>query len=158
MAEKSKPPKKKSKSPATRSVAALAAARKSKRTQRKATYYVNIVELAPIISDHKHSTSDHSRQFASFEEAKSAAIDAIVAAIEQAEGQLHDLKRATGYDQLHQRLTSLAIAERKTVSGFAPFCGRNRMASEAARSKTVSDFRVAGQSAGARSYSIPARH
>jgi hypothetical protein len=59
--------------------------------------------LHVIISKQASGPHARSRQFASFDQARHAAIDALVDAIEDAEAQLAALKRAGGCDDLAGR-------------------------------------------------------
>jgi hypothetical protein len=56
-------------------------------------YYVVYSELKVSISDQKPATSG-ARRFATYQQARQAALEAIVTAIEDAEAQLMELKRA----------------------------------------------------------------
>jgi hypothetical protein len=94
MAEKSKGPKKK---PAKRTVRAT---NNAKPSAAKTVYYVSASASSVSISNHKPADVKSVKQFAAFETAKNAAIDALIASIEHAEEQLHAIKRAASYEQL----------------------------------------------------------
>jgi hypothetical protein len=107
-----KPKAAKKKSPATPSRPAKAAApaapaksnsrsriAKPKAPQRKSTFYVSPSRTATVSSDRPKDVPG-SREFPSFAEARRAAIDELVAAIESAELQLLSLKRATRFEEL----------------------------------------------------------
>ena len=96
MAEKKNPPKKKTKK-------AVATAAKETRVQatqkRTSAYYVCPPDVRVTVSQQKPK-SGNSSSFATFEEARSAAIDALVEVIESAEQQLTKLKRSRSWEQL----------------------------------------------------------
>lgn len=96
MPEKRNSPKKKAKAPAARSLAGVASS-KAKAPKRETAFYVSAPELSVIVSIQKPEGT--ASQFATFDEAKEAAIDALIQAIEDAEAQLLALKRAGDYDQ-----------------------------------------------------------
>jgi hypothetical protein len=85
--------------PAAR-VASAPARAKAKASGRKSTYYVTEPGLVVLVSDQKPKGAGRVRQCARFEEAKSAAVDGLVQAIEDAERQLVALKRAASYKEL----------------------------------------------------------
>jgi hypothetical protein len=110
MPEKSKTTKKKSPAVAARSVKAAARVTpnksharpkvaKAKMARRKPAFYVTW-SCSTTISNEKPKVAIGSREFRSFDEARQAAIDEIVAAIETAEAQLLSLKRASQYEDL----------------------------------------------------------
>ena len=99
MPEKPKSSKKKVNSPASRA-ASVARGAKVKPGARQVAYYVTGSMPRVIVSDRKPAGSAEARRFATFEEARRAAIEALVAAIEDAEKQLLALKRAKHYDEL----------------------------------------------------------
>jgi len=109
MPEKSKPTKKKSPAAAARSVKVASPAapkpnarlkgEKDKTRQRKPTFYVTL-SCAATISSEKPKDAIGSREFPSFDEARQAAIDELLTAIETAEAQLLSLKRASHYEDL----------------------------------------------------------
>ena len=98
-----KPKATKQKSPATTARPAKPNSRSKvatpKSPQRKAAFYVS-PSRAATVSNEKPTHSPGSREFPSFAEARRAAIDEFVAAIEAAEIQLLLLKRATRYEEL----------------------------------------------------------
>jgi hypothetical protein len=94
MAEKSKGPKKK---PVKRGVRAT---NNAKQAAPKAVFYVSNPPAMVTITNQKPSDATPAKQFTAFDAAKSAAIDALIAAIENAEQELLALKRAASYDQL----------------------------------------------------------
>lgn len=107
-----KPKAAKKKSPATavrpaRSAAPASPAKSNSRPkvatpkspQRKPAFYVSPSRTATV-STNKPKDASGSREFPSFAEARRAAIDELVAAIEAAELQLLSLKRATRFEQL----------------------------------------------------------
>jgi hypothetical protein len=98
MAEKRKPHKKKSKTSATRPAPRVASA-KVKAAKNERAFYVSAPQLKTSISDQKPAGEVGAARFATFDEAKRAAIDALVQAIEEAEARLEALKRSAGYDE-----------------------------------------------------------
>jgi phage tail tape-measure protein len=93
MADKPNARKNKAKAAPTRPATPRKKATKSKSPATAAHYYVTTPHLAAVISREKSAaTTGH---FASFEEARAAAIDALVLAIEEAEAQLLSLKRSS---------------------------------------------------------------
>jgi hypothetical protein len=107
MPEKPKATKKKSPATASRPAKAAPPAKPNSRSkvaapkspQRKAAFYVS-PSRAATVSNEKPANSLDGREFPSFAEARRAAIDELVAAIEAAERQLLSLKRATRYEEL----------------------------------------------------------
>jgi hypothetical protein len=92
MAQKPNPAGRKTKKSA-RPVPAAARAKSSPR-QLKSAFYVTSSEMRLEVADTPPTGVKNPRQFATFDEAKSAAIDALVEAIERAERQLVVVKRA----------------------------------------------------------------
>jgi hypothetical protein len=90
---------KKTSRPAARAASAPARA-KTKASGSKTAYYVTEAASAVVVSDQKPKNAAQVRQYASFDEAKSAAVDGLVQAIEDAERQLVALKRAASYKEL----------------------------------------------------------
>jgi hypothetical protein len=110
MSEKSKSTKKKPPAVGARAVKAAARvtpnksnarpkAAKAKTPRDKPAFYVTL-SFAASISSKKPSDAIGSREFRSFDEARQAAIDELVAAIEAAEAQLLSLKRASQIEDL----------------------------------------------------------
>lgn len=107
MLEKPKATKKKSPTTTARPAKAAVPAKPNSRSkvatpkspQRKPAFYV-IPSRAATVSNEKPTNSPDSREFSSFAEARRAAIDDLVLAIEAAELQLSELKRATRYEEL----------------------------------------------------------
>lgn len=100
MPEKPNAPKKKAKSPAPkRAPKAASSGPKTKAAKRETTYYVTSPEFTVIVSEFKPVNSGDARQYASFEGARRAAIDALVQAIEDAEAKLLTLRRAGDYEE-----------------------------------------------------------
>lgn len=96
MSEKNNSPKKKTKKaapPAAKETRVKAAAK------RTSAYYVSASVVEFSVSQLKPKAGEAS-SFATFEEARSAAIDELVEAIEAAEQQLTRLKRAHSLEQL----------------------------------------------------------
>jgi hypothetical protein len=101
MPEKPHAPKKKTKPAATRRPPKNARA-KGKTSKRGRTFYVIGPDLGVIVSDKKPEAVDRAPEFGTFEDAKRAAVEALVHAIEGAESRLLALKRADGYDALRE--------------------------------------------------------
>jgi hypothetical protein len=99
MPEKPNAPKKKAKPLATRRAPKVAST-KAKTSKRERTFYLTAPDLSVIVSDKKPETAARAPEFTTFDEAKRAAIDALVGAIEGAEARLLALKRAEGYEAL----------------------------------------------------------
>jgi hypothetical protein len=99
MSEKRNAHKKKPKASATRPAPRVASA-KVKAVKNELAFYVTAPQLKTSISDQKPAGEAGAARFATFDEAKRAAIDALVQAIEEAEAQLEALKRSAGYDEL----------------------------------------------------------
>ncbi|MBI3838960.1 MAG: hypothetical protein HY288_13645 [Planctomycetia bacterium] len=97
MPEKSKSPKPKIKKPAR---TAAVARRKFSPPQAKPAFYVTCAEIGTSIFQTQPRGLKDARQFATFNEAKSAAVEALIDAIERAEEQLAALKHANRYDEL----------------------------------------------------------
>jgi hypothetical protein len=97
MTAKANGPKKPSR-PAPRARSAPARA-KTKASVGKSIYYVTEPGLAVVVSNQKPKVPGRVRQCATFEEARSAAVDGLVQAIEGAERQLLALKRAASYQE-----------------------------------------------------------
>jgi hypothetical protein len=101
MPEKNNAPKKKTKTAApSRAVKAPATkipTTKAKAVKPETVYYLSAPELTVIVSDQK---SAGSRQLATFDAARQAAIDALLDAIEDAETRLLALKRAKTFAEL----------------------------------------------------------
>jgi len=96
MPEKNNPPKKKSK----KAVPAAAKATRPKAvTKPTSVFYVSSPEVQAAVSQQKPK-SENGASFATFAEARSVAIDALIGAIETAEVQLTKLKRAHTWEQL----------------------------------------------------------
>jgi hypothetical protein len=98
MPEKSNSPKRKSSKPAPR--AAATARTKSSPPQPAPVFYVTLPELSVFIAETSPRGAAGARQFASFDEAKSAAIEGLIEAIERAERQLVALKNAKRCEEL----------------------------------------------------------
>jgi len=71
---------------------------KRKSSLAKGAYFVSDVNLSALVSNQKPRGAALTRSFATFDEAKSAAVDSLLQAIEEAERQLLVLKRATSYE------------------------------------------------------------
>ena len=106
MSDKPTGPKKKAK-PAPR----VAAAKRStpKATAQKPTFYVTASTVG-ILVDRQPSGTDKTRKFATFDAARSAALDALIATIERAEHDLTQLKRAGSYEDLQAARKSNGLA------------------------------------------------
>lgn len=99
MSEKPKPVKKKNHTSTAHGVGE-AVGSKAPQPKAKAAFYVHATPRTILVSDRKPRGAASAQQFATFEEAKQAAIEVLVLAIEEAEGQLLAIKRAERYDQL----------------------------------------------------------
>ena len=99
MPEKPNAPKKKAKTSAPkRATKAAVSIPKSKAAAKgETTYYVTAPQFTVIVSESKPANSDDSRQYASFEGARRAAVDVLVQAIEEAESRLLTLRRTSSY-------------------------------------------------------------
>jgi len=100
MNDKPKARKKKATSPAARPTSQSARAR-VKRAAKEATFYVTLPPNSVVtVADKKPAGGGESKSFATFSEARAAAIDALLVAIEESERQLLMLKRARTYEEL----------------------------------------------------------
>jgi hypothetical protein len=99
MSEKPKPVKKKDHTSTARGVGESVSS-KAPQPKPKAAFYVHASPRMVLVSDRKPAGAAGAQQFATFEEAKQAAIELLVLAIEEAEEQLLAIKRAERYDQL----------------------------------------------------------
>lgn len=92
MSEKSNSPKRNTKKP-PRSAPAIART-KSSPPQPAPAFFVTFAEMNVTITQTAPRGAAEARQFATFDEAKSAAIEALIEAVERAERQLVALKHA----------------------------------------------------------------
>jgi hypothetical protein len=98
MSEKSNSPKRKTKKP-PRSAPAVART-KSSPSRPVPVFYMTFAEMSVAITKTSPRAAAGARQFATFDEAKSAAIEALIEAVERAERQLVVLKHANRCDEL----------------------------------------------------------
>ena len=80
-----------------------AATTRSKISSKKATrtYFVAVPSFCAVLSDQNPEKAERAISYATFAEARSAAIDGLVETIEAAEQQLLALKRAETMNDLH---------------------------------------------------------
>jgi hypothetical protein len=103
MPEKSNSPKRKTKKAVSptptvaRKKSPVKSSAKSSVSPSAPVFYLNCPELTALLTDKPPQGQKGARQFATFDEAKSAAIDALVEAIEQGERQLSALKQASDF-------------------------------------------------------------
>jgi hypothetical protein len=98
MSEKSNSPKRKTKKP-PRSAPAITR-RKSSPPQPARVFYMTVTEMNVAITQTSQRGALGARRFVAFDEAKSAAIEALIDAIERAEQQLVALKHANRWEDL----------------------------------------------------------
>lgn len=99
MPEKPRPTKKKNHASTARGLS-KAAGTNAPRPKPKVAFYVQATPRAALISEQKPKGGASAGPFTTFAEAKQAAIDALVMAIEEAEEQLLAIKRAETFEQL----------------------------------------------------------
>ena len=99
MSEKSNSPKRKPKKP-PRSAPATARTRSSP-PQPAPAFYMTFAEMNVAITQTSPRGAAGARRFATFDEAKSAAIEALIEAIERAEQRLVALKHANRWEELN---------------------------------------------------------
>ena len=72
---------------------------KPKAAKSQPTYYVVATAVCCDVTDEKPPAGNQARGFATFDEARGAAVEALVELIEAAESHLHALKRATSLSE-----------------------------------------------------------
>lgn len=102
MPEKSSDRKKKAKpsTPGARAKSSAPARSNATATADHGGLYVTATELSVLVLNQKQAGAKASGPFVGFEEAREAAVAALIEAIESAERRLVDLKHATDLDQL----------------------------------------------------------